>query len=242
MKILGCLLVGSAWLSAAPVTVLSYDMLNGEKHTFSYMDKSYNGAGDRTLGLSPLSGGKGLLTDGATGITDFTANLGNGQAYEWVGWAKDGGGFSAADPTDSFATITFRLASASVLNSISLFINNYDGAVPVGSGVGIFKTATISFSNDGVNFVSPITYTSTAADIADTNARYFNIALNGVNPFQYVQVHLTHQATENWVFLSEVTLDGRGVAVTTPEPASAMLAVLGLVGLVLNVRRKRQLS
>jgi len=233
----GLVMAGSALLSAAPVTVLSYDMLNGEGHTFSYRDKSYNGSGDPTLSLSPLSNGKGLLTDGMTGITDFTANLGNGPAYEWVGWAIDpqAGGLPI-DTNDNFATITFKLANAVTLNSISLFINNFGGI----SGVGIFSSATVSVSNDNVNFVNPILFTPNAADIANTTARFVTIPLNEVSPFQYVRVHLTHlnATTNNWIFLSEVTFDGTVVTAATPEPSSVMLSILGLLGLALKVRRR----
>ena len=235
IRLLACMAAGSAWLSAGPLSVLSYDMLNGEAHTFSYMDKTYNGSGSPTVGLSPLSGGKGLLTDGGTGVTDFTADLGHGAAYEWVGWALTGANFSPPDTNDTFATMTFKLSSAADINSISLFINNFSTLT---SGVGIFNTATVSFSNDDVTFVNPIIYTTTAAQRADSTARFITIPLNQVNPYQYVQVHLTH--TSNWVFLSEVTFDGTapGSSPTTPEPSSLLLSALGVFGLGWKLRRR----
>jgi predicted outer membrane repeat protein len=220
---------GSLSLSASQLTVQSYDMLNGEAHTYSYMDKTYNGSGNPTVALSPLSGGTGLLTDGTVGVTNFAANLGNGAAYEWVGWALNPQ-FppTPIDTTDSFATITFKLTSPALVNTVSLFINN---SARVEGGVAIFGTATISFSNDDVNFVDPVTYITSSADQADATARYINIATNQTTPFQYVQIHLTHDPNfqNSWVFLSEVNFDGttNGNA-ATPEPASALLAGLGL--------------
>jgi len=230
------MLLGSALLSAAPLTVASYDMLNGEKHTWSYMDKTYNGSGDRTVGLSPLSGGKGILTDGMVGADNIGTDLGNGPAYEWVAWALSGGGFSPPDPNDTNATITFKLTSPADINSISIFANNM--ATPV-SGCYLFASATVSFSNDDVNFVNPITYTTTDADRANTSARYITIALNQSTPEQYVQVHLTHQSIANWLAIAEVTFDGTvpGQA-STPEPTSAMLGGLGLLGLAWKLRRR----
>ena len=239
-KVLICMVAGSAFLSAAPLTVASYDMLNGEAHHFNYMDKSYNGSGTPTLALSPLSNGKGLLTDGATGATDWGADLGNGPSYEWVGWAIDSQNNNPVDTNDTFATITFKLTSPADVNTISLFINNFSPGI-VG-GVSLFGTATVSFSNDDVNFVNSITYTPTAADHADTTARYINISTNQATPFQYVKIHLTHDPSlsNSWVFLSEVKFDGStGTGATTPEPTSGLLAVLGLCGLVWHSRRRK---
>jgi MYXO-CTERM domain-containing protein len=239
IELAGCMIAGSAFLSAAPLTVASYDMLNGEAHHYNYMDKSYNGSGTPTLALSPLSNGTGLLTDGSTGATDWGANLGNGPAYEWVGWALNSQNNNPVDTNDTFATITFKLTSPADVNTVSLFINNFNPGV-IG-GVSLFGTATISFSNDDVNFVNSITYTPTAAEHADTTARYINISTNQVTPFQYVQVHLTHDPTlsNSWVFLSEVTFDGTTAGTATPEPASGLLAVLGLCGLVWHSRRRK---
>jgi hypothetical protein len=234
-----CILMGSALLSAAPLTVASYDMLNGERHSFSYMDKSYNGSGDPTTALSPLSGGRGLLTDGVTGVSDFTTNLGNGPAYEWVGWAIDPmvNGIPV-DTNDTFATITFKLTSPDDINTVSLFTNNFGGI----SGVAIFSTATISFSNDDVNFVNPMLFTTSSSDAANTTARFINFAVNQNTPYQYVKVHLTHlnSTTNNWIFISEATFDGTvpGTQSATPEPASELLAGLGLLCLAWTGRRR----
>src|SRR5215831_3533744 len=137
--LVGVALAGGS-LYATPITVTSYEMLNGEAHTYSYLDKSYNGSGNPLVSLSPLSGGTGILTDGAVGVSDFTADLGHGRAYEWVGWARDSFHGDPLDPTDSIPVITFDFSGLQVLNSISLFVNNLGGV----SGVGIFDTAFIT--------------------------------------------------------------------------------------------------
>lgn len=55
---------------AGVVVPTSYDMLNGESGYWAavgqggYWDRSYSGAGNRLQDLSPLSGGRGQLTDG----------------------------------------------------------------------------------------------------------------------------------------------------------------------------------
>lgn len=225
--------LGGATLSAALVPVASYSMLNGQSHTFTYFDDTYNGSGSPNVALSQLSGGTGQLTDGVTGVTDFTANLGNGIAYEWVGWAYDSLlPNSPLDTNDTFATITFRLSNPAILNTLSLFINNFtNGGL---SGVALFATANVSFSNDGVNFGNGLQYTTSNADRADQTARYINVALNQTTPYEYVRVNLTRQSqtsAHNWIFLSEVQFDGETGQTPVPEPGTALMALAGLAAL-----------
>jgi hypothetical protein len=217
--------------TAALVPVASYDMLNGQSHTYSYRDKTYNGSGDALVSLSPLSGGLGLLTDGILGATDFTADLGNGPAFEWVAWARDpADGSGNTDPGDTIPVITFHFSALQILNSISLHVNNFGAPL---SGVGLFDTAAITFSTDGVNFGSPLTYTTSPVERADTSARFIIIPL-GLASAQDVRVHLTR--VDNWVFLSEVAFDGVDT-VAAPEPGTAFLAAAGLGLLVLGRKR-----
>jgi hypothetical protein len=243
------LLVGIALssgpLSASPIQVASYEMLNGQAHSYSYLDKSYNGTGDRTASLAPLSGGTGILTDGVVGVSDFTANLGHGPAYEWVGWARNSFHNDPLDYGDTIPVITFDFSGLQVLNSISLFVDNPDGQ-PNGtesglSGIGIFDTAFITFSTDGVNYGSQLIYTTSAAERADPSARYVTINLGGISA-SHVQVHLTR--TDNWVFLSEVQFDG-GTTTTgtspTPEPGSLLLSGAALAGLLLARKKLFQI-
>jgi hypothetical protein len=193
-----------------PIPVVSYDMLNGMRHYRDYMDKSYNGLGNPMLPATPLSGGSGELTDGQTGLTNWLADLGNGQAYEWVGWAINDFDNDPIDYNDSFATITFKFAQATPVGSVSLFVNN-----ELTGDVEVFAKATITFSNDNTNFGNPVVYTSTAPDRADTTAHYLTIPLNQTTPYQYVRIHLEHQSGPiyqtyfpgEWLFISEVTFD-----------------------------------
>jgi hypothetical protein len=52
------------------------------------------------------------LTDGIYGVNNFEANLGNGIAYEWVGWR-------VADPV-----ITFQFASPVTINQVGIDFND----------------------------------------------------------------------------------------------------------------------
>src|SRR5580692_6062496 len=51
------------------------------------------------------------LTDGIYGVNDWSANLGNGIAYEWVGWR-------VADPT-----ITFQFSTPVTINQVGIDFN-----------------------------------------------------------------------------------------------------------------------
>lgn len=229
-RLLGMMALTVAAMPGALLTVQSYSTVNGQAHTFNYRDKTYNGAGNPAVSLSPLSGGTGLLTDGVTGGGQhFTADLGNGVAFEWVGWAQS----NSSDPVDAAntnPTIIFRFAGgAQAINSISLFIDNL-GSV---SGVGLFNTAEISFGSDGTNFGNTVTYNTTPAEQADLNARFITIALG--QSAEYVKVHLVR--SQNWVFLSEVQFDGGSGFTPTPEPSTLLLSAGALLAFGLSRRR-----
>lgn len=221
----------TAALPGAPIAVVSYDMLNGQAHTYSYRDKIYNGTGNPLVSLSPLSGGTGLLTDGVVGADDFTTDLGNGPSYEWVGWARNSFTGDPLDLTDANPTITFHFASVTSLSTVSLFINNLHTTI---SGVSIFKDAIISFSTDGVSFGNTIVYSTSLAEQTDTTARFITIPLN--QTARHVRINLTRFPEWNWTFLAEVQFDDGLPSGEVPEPGSLLL--LGPV-LVVILRLKQ---
>src|SRR6185369_2205697 len=67
-----------------PISPVAYSMLNGESGFNGYHDDTYNGAGNPSVNLSPLSGGVGQLTNGVVGTNDIFAN----SSFDWVGWTS----------------------------------------------------------------------------------------------------------------------------------------------------------
>jgi hypothetical protein len=72
------------------------------------------------------------LTDGIYGVDDYTADLGNGNAYEWVGW------------TDPNPTITFNFPSSITVQSVLIDFNRNEGA-------GIYLPANVTIGGTVFN-------------------------------------------------------------------------------------------
>lgn len=208
--------IGIAQGNVVPV---SYDMLNGGIGTYNYLDNTYNGSGDPAAAYTWLSGGLGQLTDGVLGASNVTANLGNGKAYEWVGWFR-------TDPV-----ITFDFGNVIELWTIGI----HSCSAGFGSGIVLFNNVKLSFSNDGVNFGGDINYAPTVAEREEVAASFKTVALN--KEARYLRAEFTNE--QNWTFLSEVQFTGIAPATETPEPGSLAAMISGLGALVAIKRRKR---
>ena len=111
-----------------PVT---YDMLNGEAGMYTYFDDSYDGHGDPTQPLSPLSDGLGELVDGVIATQNW------GQDYPlYVGWVS-------IDPT-----ITFHFDGTVSINTVILHVDDSNGT----GGVNPPQDVTISMGGITLEF------------------------------------------------------------------------------------------
>lgn len=81
---IGALALSASVAQAAPVSPVSYDMLNGETGSFTYFDDTYNG----TVSGRNLSGGTGDLTDGVIAQSNWNAN-GQTSSTPYVGWVNE---------------------------------------------------------------------------------------------------------------------------------------------------------
>jgi hypothetical protein len=193
----------------AQVFPTSYDMENGNGvasgGNFNYWDLNYTGAGSTNTDRSPLTGGLGDLTDGVI-ATDNWVNVENlAGSGPYVGWRTDFDG----DPT-----VTFRFLGGAVINSVTVFADDSDGA----GGVNLPDAVVIN----GVNY-------DVDQGAAGTDPKVLTFSnLNFVGDAMDIEF----VSSNAWVFVSEVQFGGQPV----PEPAS--MAVLGLGALAL-VRRKR---
>jgi hypothetical protein len=210
-------LLWSADIASADALIpLSYRMYNGDgvanSGSYNYWDDTYTGYGDRNQDHAALYGGLGQLTDGATGTEHWIVDLGNGPAYEWVGWVN-------------FApTITFDFGSEKILTSASFFSNNDQ----VG-GVYLWDTASFAFSDDDVHYQTRVVRTTSDAEKADTSARFINTDLNGILA-RYVAVTFT-AGNGPWIFLSEAQFEGGDFETSVPEPSAFAMLATGLLGI-----------
>ena len=189
------MLAGRA-LAGVDVQPMSYDMPNGggvaHGGGWNFWDHTYDGDGDNNVDGAWLSNGLGQLTDDVVGVDNWQADLGNGIAYEWVGW------WNTLDPT-----ITFNFGQEVTFETIAIHVNNNGNGL-----VGMFWHADLSFSSDGENFGDELLYTASSDELADPSARF--IIIDIPRTAQYVRVALDHRPGMYWLFISEIQFTGLG--------------------------------
>ena len=105
--------IGSAF--AAPLTVSSYDMLNGNTGSYQYWDDTYSGSGSKTTDGAALSGGKGDLTDGVIATNNWFVTEAPVGAGPYVGWTIN-------------PLIHFHFGGLMTINKISFNLDDANGA------------------------------------------------------------------------------------------------------------------
>ncbi len=109
----------------------TYDLLNGESGSYTYYDDDYNGNGNNSQPLAPLSDGLGDLTNGVIATQHW-----NGSNLPYVGW-------KSIEPT-----ITFHFAEHIRLDGITLHVDDSGGGggvVPPSDIVLVMGGTTLSF-------------------------------------------------------------------------------------------------
>ena len=200
-------------VAAAPLTVTSYSMPNGDGQasggSYNYWDVAYTGAGSTTTDGAALSGGVGDLTDGVV-ATDFWYNTENGAGTgPYVGWYRP----ATPDPT-----ITFNFAGPVTINGIRVHIDNSN----VG---GVIAPSKIFIDGADTAFAAPANGTIGFVDFTGLN-------LTGSSHTLQFQ-----QNGGSWTFVSEITFDGNAAGVPEPTAWSLMIAGFGLAGTALRRRR-----
>ncbi len=141
--------------------------------------------------LTPLSytappGGTGMvvyadetgtqLVDGVRGTDDILADLGNGTAYEWVGWTE------LTEPV----TLTFTLDGEVDIASVGIGIYHRDG-------LGIFVPGNVT--------INGVSYDLSPDDVPDNQRK--DLVFSGPFTGPEVQVVLHHRG-RGWIMLDEV--------------------------------------
>jgi len=205
----------AAPVAAAPLTVTSYDMPNGDGQasggSYNYWDKAYSGAGATTTDGAALTGGKGDLTDGVV-AADFWYNTENGAGTgPYVGWY---------DPATHDPVVTFNFAGSTTINSIGIHIDNSH----VG---GVYAPGAILVDGVSQAFTAPAVGTIGWINLTGLN---FTGASHTIEFDQ-------GPAFTGWTFVSEVTFDGKPGGVPEPATWTMMIAGFGLAGAALRRRR-----
>lgn len=149
--------VSTSGAAAAPLTVQSYEMQNGETGSYTYWDDSYDGSGNPGQSGSYLSGGTGDLTDGVIATQNWNVTPGL-----YVGW------------NSIVPDITFHFANAVVINTVTLHLddsNGFGGVAPPSQLVltvgGSVQTYNIPDGASG----APFTFTVDGLTLTGDSAR-----------------------------------------------------------------------
>jgi hypothetical protein len=118
------------------------------------------------------------LTDGIYGVNDYSADLGNGPAYEWVGWR-------VADPV-----ITFQFSAPVTINQVGIDFNRTETNL-------IFLPPAVTIG--GTDF----TVDPNAIPDDTRGTLFFNGSWTGTT----LTVDLTDNNTNNWIFVDEITFN-----------------------------------
>ena len=115
------------------------------------------------------------LTDSVLGANNFAANLGNGPAFEWVGWIS-------AEPT-----FTFTFAQPVTLSQVQIGLNRDTGA-----GINLPTGVNIGGTLFGIN----------QTDLANNSRGFLSFATNFTGTS--LTISLTDNNTGSWIFVDEV--------------------------------------
>jgi len=171
--------------------------------------------------------GSGQLTDGIYGVEGWAADLGNGNAQEWVGWVNtpivniDFHFGMAVDISEVRIGTTQDSVSDVVLPSVAVF-SSIDGlAWSLVSQLSVPESSTNDRSYFGLG---PHT-TLTLSGLGITNVSYMRVALS-------------ESADGPWTFTDEVDFIGAAAAVPEPETYAMLLGGLGILGFAVRRQRK----
>ncbi len=156
------------------------------------------------------------LIDSVYGIAPWSADLGNGNAYEWVGWCND-----------PIVNIIFDFSTAKPVHQISIGTvqdNLVDVVIP---SFDIYSSDGSTWTLRGtINIPESSTYDNTHQTIT-----FSNLNINA----RYIKVVAKHSLDGPWTFIDEVDFY-QDTVVIIPEPGTGLLLILGLIGLCYRKR------
>jgi len=171
--------------------------------------------------------GGGQLTDGIYGVEGWAADLGNGNAQEWVGWNNQ--------PS---VHIDFHFGSAVSISEIRIGTTQDHVADVVLPSVAVYS------SNDGFDWTL---VSQLAVPESSTNDRplfglgphaTLTLSALGIANTSYVRVALNQSLDGPWTLSDEIDFTGTAAVVPEPETYAMLLGGLGILGVAVRRRRR----
>ena len=156
-----------------------YDLLNGETGTYNYFDDDYDGDGNNSQPLAPLTNGLGDLTNGEIATAHW--NVTNGP---YVGWVS-------IDPT-----ITFHFNGTVNIDVVTLYLDDSGG------GGGVYVPDDVTIVMGGQTLVFPCSDPPGSEPFAFTLE---DLDLSG----DVLELTIADHSTSGYMMLSEVEFFGR---------------------------------
>lgn len=160
------------------------------------------------------------LTDGQYGSNNWKDNLGNGNAYEWLGWYES-----------SSVNIDFSLDADTVLNQISV------GSTQDRLNDVVLPSLYI-YSRDSLSDEWSLLGQELIAESSANNKTYYTYNFTDLNiTDQFIRVEAQHSLDGPWTFIDEV--DFYQAAVDVAEPPVLIIFAMSIIGfLVLRTRKQ----
>lgn len=200
----------------------------GAQKIVSAVGGTINSGGPGFGTLAQTYNQSGLSANYVSGVTDFDSYLtGGGPTHTWV---FQGNEWFSNEQLNS-ASVTYDLGAVLGIDKFALWHEDASG----------FGLLNLLGSSDGTNFfslASGLTPTNTTLNV-DYRAQVFGFSASNV---RYVRMDMSRCPQENnsgftACAIGEVAF--RTAGTTVPEPVSASLVALGLLGLSAAARRRR---
>ena len=182
--------------------------------------------------IVPSSYSYNTSIDWGSGNESLPPTLLNDDVIPTGAWGAGGYvGFGDAG-TNAWASITFTFDDTYSFDSVDLYSNDTFNA----------GYAEISTSTDNLTFTSPTQYILTNAAMGGgSHAVTDSLDVTALADAQYIKIEwfktTAYPGAGNWVFLNEVDFAGDSPAPAAPEPSTAILALIGLMGTCFRRRK-----